>query len=297
MLRRTGDSNGLRSKIQRRWTDRQHRRPARGSHSAQQHHLLGSGDASGIVGKGQRRVVSPRCNWLEGKCQHAGLPGIQHRRRADGALSWQELRLVRARKQIGKRKRLVSGVGQRHIQRAAGRVDLLISKINRTGRDLGQRARPAPSSSKVCDPAGPLSVKVRKACSGPICDATNPTSNVHSLPGRTGAVVQADDPISEKSARFWPVMVTADIPSGASPVLVSATPAGGTMVDPTGCVPKFTWPTLKATLAAVALVGTPCTRNPLFSGGFCWQLAQVSCIPLFGLLATGKFPALVAPVT
>jgi hypothetical protein len=107
--------------------------------------------------------------------------------------------------------------------------------------------------------------------------------------------VHSDDPIGEKSAKFWPVMVTVDIISGAPPVLKTATPPGRTTVDPTGWVPKFTLPTLKATLGSGVLLGTPCTRNTSFSGGFCWQLAQVSCIPVFGLPASGKSCAVVAP--
>src|SRR5580704_6170489 len=120
---------------------------------------------------------------------------------------------------------------------------------------------------------------------------------VHSLPGRTAAAVHSDDPISEKSEKFWPVMVTVDIISGASPVLKRATPPGGTMVEPTGWVPKFTLPTLNATLGSGVLLGTPCTRNTSFSGGLCWQLTQVGCIPLFVLPASGKSPVVVEPAT
>src|SRR5271154_3696252 len=97
---------------------------------------------------------------------------------------------------------------------------------------------PTPTIASACGLAGPSSVKLRNAPSGPTTEPTNPTSNEHFCPGAIGpAAVHAPDPISEKSAAFAPVIPTCVMFSGASPVLITPTAWGGTVVEPTGCVP------------------------------------------------------------
>src|SRR5580693_4186370 len=139
--------------------------------------------------------------------------------------------------------------------------------------------------------------KFTKAPSGPTSDGTNPTSKEHISPGGMGALVHAVGPCNEKSAPLGPASVTLEIFKGASPEFFTATPCGGMVSEPTGCAPKFTLPVLSDTLGRAAVPGVISTRNASFSGGVCWQLAHVSCTPLLGFPATGKSPAVVAPVT
>ena len=72
-----------------------------------------------------------------------------------------------------------------------------------------------------------------------------------------GDVVHAIGFCSEKSAAFVPSIVMLEIFSGASPVLRTSTACGGTVSEPTGCVPKFNFPELKDTLG----IAEPLARN------------------------------------
>src|SRR6202522_3371731 len=142
---------------------------------------------------------------------------------------------------------------------------------------------PEPTTSRDGDPSGPLSVKVRNASSGPADDATNPTSTEHFCPAAIGPAMHADAPIKEKSIAFAPVMFTAEIASGAPPVLMAATACGGTVIEFTGCAPKFTFATLNEMLGASVLLGTPSTTNASFNGGVCQYRVQVTWAPLLAL--------------
>src|SRR5580704_3973370 len=170
-----------------------------------------------------------------------------------------------------------------------------LPKFTLSGETTASGPPPIPTTSKPCEPFGASSAKFTNAPSGPTSDGTNPTSNEHISPGGIGAVVQAVGPSSEKSATLGPARVMLEIFRGASPEFFTATPCGGMVREPTGCAPKFTFPVLSDTLGRAALLGVISTRNASFSGGVCWQLAQVSCAPLLGFPATGKFPAIVAP--
>src|SRR5271156_1846916 len=172
-----------------------------------------------------------------------------------------------------------------------------VPKITLSGETTASGPPPTPPTSRTFEPFGAASARFTNPPSGPTSDGTNPTSNEHISPGGMGAVVHAVGSCREKSALLGPARVMLKIFSGASPEFFTATPCGGMVSEPNGCAPKFTFPVLSDTLGRSVVLGVISTRNASFNGGVFWQLAQVSCAPLFGFPAAGKSPAVVAPVT
>ena len=143
------------------------------------------------------------------------------------------------------------------------------------GEDTASGPAPVPSNARTCGLPGPESLTLRNAPSMPTTLAANCISKAHVDPALIGEAKQGAGLTAEKSALFGPTMPMLEMVRGASPVLTIATGNWALFAIPTGCDPKFTFAELNDTLGFIAALGVISTTNASFSGGDCWQLAQI----------------------